>query len=691
MKTIAFYLPQFHPIPENDQWWGRGFTEWTNVARAKPRFKGHYQPHIPADLGFYDLRLEETRIAQAELAKKYGIHGFCYYHYWFNGKMLLERPLQEVVASGKPDFPFCVCWANENWTRRWDGLEQEILIKQNYENYDAKQHFNWLSPIFADQRYIKIKDKPLFIIYRPGEIKNIEQKVMEWKEQAKQNGFPGLYLVCTKNFKNDREESHFINIGFNAFIDFQPQLCSAEAYNAYGAFLYNYREYIQKKGLPNKSEFVTFPCVFPSWDNSARRKEGAHIIQNNNPALYKRWLMQSLQKVREYNMSEQIVFINAWNEWAEGCHLEPDLRNKHAFLKATKEALDEFALLEQGKMDNKFLKDTDLNISLEQRQWRVLLREVAMVRPLYIWGTGASGVKTMEILQEYGIKVTGFFDNNASKWDGILGKLPVLSPLLLKENQQVEQKQRPYIIISSMYGLDIKKQLSHEYNLDEYIDFILDYGVPLKKADLKKINEDDKNPFNFCNACGNDVPLYTSPKSLSGVCSRCGSSNKERTIIAVIEKEFKDQKNPCLELLSINLHLNLGYLKIFINSYKYLYYPHYIQDLVQNSRADILELPYKDESFDIIVVNDYSNKPMIGYQGYREIYRTLKKDGVALVVFEDNKNQPSCIKEQMPEMGNVLRTCGFSVDYRFGSNSCDVNESNSLFLCKRTDNKDCCL
>ncbi len=164
MKIIAFYLPQYHPIPENNEWWGAGFTEWTNVAAARPRFKGHNQPHIPADLGFCDLRLEETRILQAELAKQYGIGGFCYYHYWFNGKMLLERPFNEVLQSGKPDFPFCLCWANENWTRRWDGRENEILMGQNYHEYDADKHMLWLEQAFSDDRYIKINGKPLFLV-----------------------------------------------------------------------------------------------------------------------------------------------------------------------------------------------------------------------------------------------------------------------------------------------------------------------------------------------------------------------------------------------------------------------------------------------------------------------------------------------------------------------------------------------
>ncbi len=201
IKAIAFYLPQFHPIPENDIWWGCGFTEWVNVRKSRPRFKGHHQPKIPADLGYYDLRSEEVRVAQAEMARLYGIGGFCYYHYWFNGKMLLELPFNEVLSSNKPDFPFCLCWANESWSRRWDGSARDILMEQNYLDYDAPRHMDWLGQAFQDPRYIRVEGRPLFLVYNAAHIPNLKDVIGQWREAAlhKLGEEPYLGAVLSQN------------------------------------------------------------------------------------------------------------------------------------------------------------------------------------------------------------------------------------------------------------------------------------------------------------------------------------------------------------------------------------------------------------------------------------------------------------------------------------------------------------
>jgi hypothetical protein len=219
LKPIAINLPQYHPFAENDAWWGKGFTEWTNVAKAKPLFKGHYQPHLPADLGYYDLRLEEARVAQAELAKQYGIYGFCYYHYWFNGKRLMNRPIDDLLKSKKPDFPFMLCWANENWTRTWDGGDNEILISQQYGIEDDLAHIKFLCQVFADSRYIKIDSKPFLAIYKPHQLPNLKQTLKCWRNEAVKAGFAGLVIA----FIN--QTSNFIDVessGADYLIDFQP-------------------------------------------------------------------------------------------------------------------------------------------------------------------------------------------------------------------------------------------------------------------------------------------------------------------------------------------------------------------------------------------------------------------------------------------------------------------------------------
>jgi lipopolysaccharide biosynthesis protein len=217
IRPIAIYLPQFHPTPENDEWWGQGFTEWTNVTKAKPLFKGHYQPHLPTDLGFYDLRLAEVREQQAQLAKEYGIYGFCYYHYWFHGRRILNRPIDEVLDSKKPDFPFMLFWANESWTRRWIGGEKDSLIKQTYSKEDDQSHINWLlDNAFSDNRYIKIVDRPVFVIYRPHDLPNYKETLEIFKETAIKRGFVEPYIVASNSHSQDLK-------GFDNILNFEPQ------------------------------------------------------------------------------------------------------------------------------------------------------------------------------------------------------------------------------------------------------------------------------------------------------------------------------------------------------------------------------------------------------------------------------------------------------------------------------------
>ncbi|HNN35657.1 MAG TPA: glycoside hydrolase family 99-like domain-containing protein [Pseudomonadales bacterium] len=357
IRAIAFYLPQYHPVKENDEWWGKGFTEWTNTAKARPLFPGHYQPHIPADLGFYDLRLSEARQAQADLAREYGIHGFCYYHYWFNGRRILERPFNEVLQSGRPDFPFCLCWANENWTRVWDGGERDVLLGQNYNHEDDFLHIQSLIPAFRDPRYIRINGRPLFLVYRTELLPDPARTAEIWREVAIKAGVGDPYLVRVESFSQNISPA---SIGFDAAVEFAPDgndmgewifhHGAAGILSRMGVIPHAYAEQrivsypALARGMASRpvAEFTRFRCVTPMWDNSARRKKNARIVIDSTPELYESWLrVLCNQTSKRFKGDERVVFINAWNEWAEGNHLEPDLKWGHEYLKATRRALTE--------------------------------------------------------------------------------------------------------------------------------------------------------------------------------------------------------------------------------------------------------------------------------------------------------------------------------------------------------------
>lgn len=353
-RLVAIHLPQYHPIPENDIWWGKGFTEWTNVVRAKSLFRGHPQPHLPADLGFYDLRLPEARQAQAELAGEYGIHAFCYYHYWFSGRRILERPVDEILASGKPDFPFCLCWANENWTRAWDGGDNEILLAQNYSDEDFRLHSEWLARAFQDPRYLRQSGKPVFLIYRSSSIEGMERFAEILHRTCLDSGLSGIHLVRVESFPS---ECGPLPSYFDAGLGFQParglfgrplkRSFLRRQFMRWGLLsrvhldhgVHSYPDLVCKAMASPPVPWPQHPCVMPMWDNSARKRLGATIIIDSTPELYKEWLKSAIQQAA--SRGDDLVFINAWNEWAEGNHLEPCHRWGRRYLEATRQALSE--------------------------------------------------------------------------------------------------------------------------------------------------------------------------------------------------------------------------------------------------------------------------------------------------------------------------------------------------------------
>jgi len=344
VKAIAFYLPQFHPVPENDEWWGTGFTEWTNVTQAKPSFPGHDQPRVPADLGYYDLRLPEVRAQQAKLASEYGIHGFCYYYYWFGGRRILERPLAEVLDSGKPDFPFCICWANESWSRRWDGSEQEVLLQQVHNFANDIRFINDVIPVLKDPRYIRVNGAPLLLIYRTELFPHAERTAEIWRNICKENGIEKIHLCAVESFGFNSPMS----IGFDSSVQFPPHGVVAQNVAdstpdinpEFSGNIYNYEEVVVRELNSEAPPYTRFPGVMCGWDNTARRKLKGNSFIKATPQMYEIWLRGAAERARQnLNPGERFVFINAWNEWAEGTYLEPDKTNGHAYLEATRRAL----------------------------------------------------------------------------------------------------------------------------------------------------------------------------------------------------------------------------------------------------------------------------------------------------------------------------------------------------------------
>ena len=349
IRIIAFYLPQFHPIPENDQWWGKGFTEWTNVVRGKPLFDGHYQPHLPADLGFYDLRVRDVQRQQVDLARLYGITGFCFYFYWFEGRRLLEAPLDAFVEDKSIDFPFCICWANESWTRTWDGLEQEVLINQRHSADDDFHFIRYVSCYLQHPHYIRIDGRPLLIVYRPDLLQDTRATAKRWRRWCREQGFGEIHLAYTQSF----DKIDPTKIGFDSAIEFPPNNSSPpskehEVSNLtpdFSGSIYDWSVFPECSEHYSTPSYNIFRTVNLGWDNTARRDTAATIFVNSSPAGYKRWLVNAIRNTRRRiaDPHRHLVFVNAWNEWAEGAHLEPDRRYGFAYLEATRSALKQVA------------------------------------------------------------------------------------------------------------------------------------------------------------------------------------------------------------------------------------------------------------------------------------------------------------------------------------------------------------
>lgn len=344
-RVVAFHLPQFHRIDENDAWWGEGFTEWTNVRRGKPWFSWHGQPHVPGELGYYDLMDPSVRSAQAALAASHGVDAFCYYHYWFKGRRLLEKPVEAILASGEPDFPFCLAWANEPWSRAWDGGERQVLMPQEYDEADHRAHAEHLARVFSDRRYLAIEGRPVFLVYKATKIPDVQEAVRIWRDVWEGRGFAQPFLVRMESMELEKDDPR--PLGFDASVEFQPAWREMRfpdnAVLRYAARLFrkripavhDYGRLASRMAARPQPAWPRFPGLTPMWDNTCRRGGRGLVLRDATPEAYGRWLDACLAKASRLPLRDPLVFVNAWNEWGEGCHLEPDQRHGRAFLEET--------------------------------------------------------------------------------------------------------------------------------------------------------------------------------------------------------------------------------------------------------------------------------------------------------------------------------------------------------------------
>jgi glycosyltransferase involved in cell wall biosynthesis len=355
LNVIAFYLPQFHAFPENDEWWGRGFTEWTNVSKSVPQFAGHLQPRLPGELGFYDLRVKDVLRRQQQLARLYGIHGFCFHHYWFAGKRLMEAPFNHVLADPSMELPFCLCWANENWTRRWDGAEHDVLISQEHSPEDDLAFIADILPALRDSRYIRIDGAALLIVYRVALLPDPHATAQRWRDYCRQQGVGEIHLIAAQTF-GIRDPRDY---GFDAAVEFPPHHIEPEeissdqlVFNAlFRGRIFRYADVVRHQRDAVAPDYKLYRCAFPSWDNSARKPGRGHVFHASSPAWFGEWLRNIAEGSRaESSVNAPMIFVNAWNEWGEGAHLEPDRRHGYAYLEALGDVLADHRLQNESPL-----------------------------------------------------------------------------------------------------------------------------------------------------------------------------------------------------------------------------------------------------------------------------------------------------------------------------------------------------
>ncbi len=697
-QLIAFYLPQYHPIPENDRWWGKGFTEWTNVAKARPLFPGHYQPHLPADLGYYDLRLPELRETQAELARKYGISGFCYYHYWFHGKQLLHQVFDEVLSSGKPDFPFCLCWANENWTRAWDGGDKKILMEQQYSPEDDLKHITWLIPAFKDARYIKIEGKPLLLIYRTSNLPDAGKTSSIWREEVKRAGFPDLYLCTVESFASEHKDPRYS--GFNSAVEFQPDWSRIGHENARfsGLHVFDYRETAERMVSKSRPGYTRFPCVTPCWDNSPRRGRDGYIFHGSRPVYYEKWLRIAISSVRNNMPGERIVFINAWNEWGEGNHLEPDQKHGHAYLNATKRALtisSELAVhneeltsraeiaIDAGRLDEaeSLLEDA---LSYDSEATRTLHRfgilkhlkgetqqAIALLeRAMSLDPSDAELVNDLGTLYypEAQDKAYELFQKAIDLDNDLLDARKNLADLHAASGRITEAENLYREILSC--NPDDSETLSALENIVRSSGRTADANAVQKCANDGHPAENPLLRKGICNICGSGDGFYLTnqqnPRE-SWVCLSCGSTSRDRMYIYALALATgnttplvdwpKNKSVHVLEAAGARAHPG-----ILNNKFTYLntrYAPEKMieQNFDKKLYADLQSMHYDDHSFDVVMSSDVFEHVRLYKEALKEISRVLKPGGIMVLQAPFHPENRENIIRVQPEGDDDIFLC----------------------------------
>ena len=487
-KILAMYLPQFYETPENNKWWGKGFTEWVSAKNAEKLFDGHYQPHVPLNYNYYNLLDKETMLNQVSLMKKYNVYGMCFYHYWFkNGKKMLEKPAENLLIWKDIDMPFCFAWANESWARSWSNIDEKntwvscnenkaemennpsgVLLEQDYGNEKAwERHFNYLKNFFLDERYIKVDNKPMFVIYKPNSINCFLEMKQIWDKLAKEEGFDGIYYIACNTFKDN---------GYNSVLLQEPQYtfnnnpCKPYANNNIRGY-YDYEDVWKKitERKINKNNIIY--GGFVGYDDTPRRNKGGTVIGANKPEIFKKYL-KKLLKINELNGNEY-VFINAWNEWGEGMHLEPDEKNGYKYLQAVKEALEEYNNVDITNTvnDNDIKKDYKM-LRYESywktlHQWLILKEKNLSVedylmknryKNIAIYGLGMLGKHLVRELENTEVQIKYGIDENA---DSLMMSIPIVTADVEKYNEI------DLIIVTVVYDFDeIKKKLVKQTDVE---------------------------------------------------------------------------------------------------------------------------------------------------------------------------------------------------------------------------------